>query len=196
MTMPMTMPSRNITRIWDSQIRRPASQFLPAVPVPAPAAACAASARARYVSGLGAQSGQDRSRGVYLCPFGHVLRYASDQGTCAGRPPACLGIRGDSAPQFAQRSVLVLVDPRAALPAVREAVDDAPVALVAAREVDHAPDERVRPVIMHPRTGHHSRSSRTTDPQASEVVADHVDAALREQLTKPPAPARPSPSCH
>ena len=36
--------------------------------------ACMAKARCRYVSGLGAHSGHDRSFGVYLCPFGHVRR--------------------------------------------------------------------------------------------------------------------------
>ena len=58
-----------------------------------------------YVSGDGAHSGQERSLGVYFAAhFGHVRRYASDHGTCAGLPPACLGAIGvTSAPQLWHR---------------------------------------------------------------------------------------------
>ena len=71
---------------------RPASQFFPVYECQPPPPCCAASAAAKYDSGVWEQAGQDRSLGVYFAPhFPHSRRYADDQGSRAGRPPACLG---------------------------------------------------------------------------------------------------------
>ena len=60
----------------------PASQLPPVYPSFPPPPCDDAKARCKYVSGLGAHLGHDRSRGVYFASHtGHVLRYASDHGT-------------------------------------------------------------------------------------------------------------------
>src|ERR1035441_7715053 len=77
--------------------------------------------------------------------------------------------------------ILVLVDPRPASHAVTEAVDLRPVALTAARKVNHAPGESVGSIVVHPRAvivlGHRGQLVL----KLGEAVPDHVNPALHEQ---------------